>query len=156
MTYSINLFTILIFHHLYCSTFSSWHSQSQLYFSSIAHIGHFRVFFINSGLFITIKNFSTLSFFHTYNRIWNHLMIQLSVYISFLSLETSLSRLSQFKHLRTSIPHLIPQHSTIIICRIKTTYKSFRFKCNDFYLPTLYFHCNFHNRVIPYHHYLLF
>ena len=56
-------------------------------------------------------------------------MIQLCVYISFLSLETSLSRLSQCKHLRTSTLQLIPQHSTIRMCITKTTYKSFRFKC---------------------------
>ena len=55
-------------------------------------------------------------------------MIQLRVYISFLSLETSLSRLSQCKHLRTSIPQLIPQHSTIRMYITRTTYKSFRFK----------------------------
>ena len=156
MTYSINLFTILIFHHLYSFTFSSWHIQSQLYFSSIAHIGHFCVFFINSGLFLTIKNFSTLSSFRTYNRIRNHLMIQLCVYIYFSSLEISLSRLSQFKHLRTSILQLIPQHSTIIMYIFKTTYKSFNLNMGDSYPPTLYFHCNSHNRVIPYHHYLLF
>jgi len=114
MTYSINRFTILIFHHLHYSTFSSsWHLQSQLYLSGISHIGHFCAFLINNGLVLTINNFSILSFFHTYCKIRIPQMIQLNAYISFLSFGTSLSRLSQCKHFRTSIFQLIPQHSTI-------------------------------------------
>lgn len=119
-------------------------------------MGHLRVFFINSGLLLTIKNFVTLPFFHIYSRIRNHQMIQLSVYISFLSLEISLSRLSQCKHFRTSTPHLIPQHSTIIICNIWTTYKSFNSNMDNSYLTILHYHYNFHNKVICNYHSLPF